>query len=129
MMSDLFKVLILTDFMLRGFVLIQYFNLTMHDDILRLAIMAHMLTLGYLSMVCPRMALSGLLARLNERWNKMMLSRLIIDTESFRDLQENFRAYNFVSELEFRAVGVLSRSYNQGTYGRCAGMARRPLTV
>jgi hypothetical protein len=54
---------------------------------------------------------------------------LIIDTENYRDLQENFRAYNFVSELEIRAVGVLSRPYNQGTYGRCSGMARRPLTV
>jgi hypothetical protein len=53
----------------------------------------------------------------------------IIDTESYQDLQENYRAYNFVSELEIRTVWVLSRPYNQGTYGRCAGMARRPLTV
>jgi hypothetical protein len=56
----------------------------------------------------------------------------VIDTESYRDLQEteeSYRAYNFVSQLEIRAVGVLSRPYNQGTYGRCAGMARRPLTV
>ncbi len=54
---------------------------------------------------------------------------VIIDTESYRDLQESYRAYNFVSELEIRAVGVLSWPYNQGTYGRCAGMARRPLTL
>ncbi len=53
----------------------------------------------------------------------------IIDTENYRDLQENFRAYNFFPELEIRAVGVMSRAYNQGTYGRCAGMARRSLTV
>ncbi len=53
----------------------------------------------------------------------------IIDTESYRDLQESYRAYNFFSELEIRMVRVLSRPYNQGTYGRCAGMARRPLTV
>jgi hypothetical protein len=58
-----------------------------------------------------------------------MPSKKIIDTESYLDLQESYRAYNFVSELEIRAVGVLSRPYNQGTYGRCAGMARRPLTV
>ncbi len=34
----------------------------------------------------------------------------IIDTESYLDLQESYRAYNFVSELEIRAVGVLSRA-------------------
>jgi hypothetical protein len=54
---------------------------------------------------------------------------LIKDTESFLDLQQSYRAYNFVSELEFRTVPVLSRPYKQGMYGRCAGMARRPLTV
>ncbi len=53
----------------------------------------------------------------------------IIDTESYRDLQESYGAYDFVSELEIRTVQVLSRPYNQGTYCRCAGMARRPLTV
>ena len=53
----------------------------------------------------------------------------ITDTESYRDLQESYGAYNFVTELEIRTVRVLSRPYNQGTYGRCAGMARRLLTV
>jgi hypothetical protein len=59
----------------------------------------------------------------------------IIDTESYRDLQESYRAYNFVMELEIRAVQVLksalfrSRPYNEGTYCCCACMARRPLTV
>jgi hypothetical protein len=40
-----------------------------------------------------------------------------------------YRAYNFVTELEIRTIRDLSRPYNQGRYGRCAGMARRPLTV
>ncbi len=53
----------------------------------------------------------------------------ITDTESYRDLQQSYLAYNFVTEFEIRTVRVLSRPYNQGTYGRCAGMARRPLTV
>jgi hypothetical protein len=53
----------------------------------------------------------------------------VTDTESYRDLQESYGAYNFVTELEIRTVRVLSRPYNQGTYVRCAGMARRPLTV
>ncbi len=53
----------------------------------------------------------------------------ITDTEKYRDLQQKYRAYNFITELEIRTVRVLSRPYNQGTYGRCAGMARRPLTV
>ncbi len=53
----------------------------------------------------------------------------ITDTESYRDLQQSYRAYNFVTELEIRTVQVLSRPYNQGTYGCCAGMARRPLTA
>ena len=34
-----------------------------------------------------------------------------------------------VTELETPTLQVLSRPYNQGTYGRGAGMARRPLTV
>ncbi len=51
------------------------------------------------------------------------------DTESYRSFQESYRTYNFVSEIEIRTVRVLSRPYNEGTYGRCAGMARRPLTV
>ncbi len=63
----------------------------------------------------------------NERPAQWMV--VIIDTESYLDLQQSYRAYNFVSEFEIRAVRVLSRPYNQGTYGRCAGMARRPLTV
>ncbi len=54
---------------------------------------------------------------------------MITDTECYRDLQESYRAYNFVTKLEIRTVRVLSRPYNQETYGRCAGMARRPLTV
>ncbi len=53
----------------------------------------------------------------------------ITDTENYRDLQENYGAYNFITELEIRSVRVLSRPYNQGTYGRCDGVARRPLTV
>ncbi len=53
----------------------------------------------------------------------------IIDTESYRDLQKKLPSIQLVSKLEIRAVGVLSRPYNEGTYGRCAGMARRPLTV
>jgi hypothetical protein len=53
----------------------------------------------------------------------------IIDTENYRDLQQNYGAYNFITELEIRMVRVLSRPYNQGTYGRCDGMARRPLTM
>ncbi len=42
----------------------------------------------------------------------------IKDTESYRDLQQSYPAYNFVSELEIRTgtVRVLSRPYNQGTY-------------
>ncbi len=71
------------------------------------------------------MRVTGWGGRVGCLWEK----GLIIDTENYRDLQENYRAYNFVSELEIRAVGVLSRPYNQGTNGRCAGMARRPLTV
>jgi hypothetical protein len=53
----------------------------------------------------------------------------VTDTESYRDLQQSYLAYNFVTKLEIRTVKVLSRPYNQGTYGRCAGMTRRPLTV
>ncbi len=53
----------------------------------------------------------------------------VINTENYRDLQQNYGAYNFITELEIRTVRVLSRPYNQGTYGRCDGMARRPLTV
>ncbi len=51
------------------------------------------------------------------------LVHCITDTESYRDLQESYGAYNIVTELEIRTVRVLSRPYNQGTYGRCAGMA------
>jgi hypothetical protein len=54
---------------------------------------------------------------------------IVTDTESYRDLQQSYQAYNFVSELEIRTLWVLSRPYHQGTYGRCAGMAQRPLTV
>jgi hypothetical protein len=46
----------------------------------------------------------------------------VIDTENYRDLQQNYGAYNFITELEIRTV-------RQGTYSRCNGMARRPLTV
>jgi hypothetical protein len=53
----------------------------------------------------------------------------ITDTESYRDLQQSYRAYKKVTELEIRTVRVVYRPYNQGTYGRSAGMARRPLTV
>ncbi len=53
----------------------------------------------------------------------------MIDTEIYLDLQESYWAYNFVTELEIQAVRVLSRPYNQGTYGSCACMARRPVTV
>ncbi len=53
----------------------------------------------------------------------------VTDTESYRDFQESYQAYNFVSELEIRTVRVLSRPYNEGTYCRFAGMARWPLTV
>ncbi len=42
------------------------------------------------------------------------------DTEKYRDLQQKYRAYNFITELEIRTVRVLSRPYNQGTYGHCA---------
>jgi hypothetical protein len=54
---------------------------------------------------------------------------MIADSESYRDLQESYQVYNFVTKLEIRTVRVLSRPYHQETYGRCAGMARRPLTV
>jgi hypothetical protein len=37
--------------------------------------------------------------------SNMVLVDSVIDTENYRDLQENYRAYNFVSELEIRAVG------------------------
>ena len=50
-------------------------------------------------------------------------------TESYRDLQQSYRTYNKVTELETPTLQVLSRPYNLGTYGRGAGMARRPLTV
>ncbi|MEY4915701.1 MAG: hypothetical protein RJA02_1970, partial [Armatimonadota bacterium] len=40
-----------------------------------------------------------------------------------------YRMYKKNTELEIRSVRVLSRPYNQGTYGRFAGLARRPLTV
>jgi hypothetical protein len=42
----------------------------------------------------------------------------ITDTE--RDLQQSYGAYNFLTELEIRTVRVLSLPYNQGTYGHCA---------
>jgi hypothetical protein len=54
---------------------------------------------------------------------------LIADTESYPDLQQSYGAYNVLTELEIRTVQVLSRPYNQGTYCRCAGLARMPLTV
>jgi hypothetical protein len=53
----------------------------------------------------------------------------VTDTESYRALQQTYEAYNKFTELEIRTVRVVSRPYNQGTYGSCAGMARRPLTV
>jgi hypothetical protein len=53
----------------------------------------------------------------------------VIDTESYRDLQESYQACNFVTELKICTVRVLSRLYNQGTYCSCAGLARRPLTM
>ena len=47
-----------------------------------------------------------------------------------------YRVWQFISELEIRTLHVLKRtelvlfrSYNQGTYGRGASVARRPLTV
>jgi hypothetical protein len=52
----------------------------------------------------------------------------ITDTESYRDSQQSYRAYNFLTKREIRTVLVLSRPYNQGAYGSGAGMARRPLT-
>ncbi len=58
---------------------------------------------------------------------------VITDTESPRNLQQSYPAYNFVTELEIHTVRdrrVLFRPYYQGTYYvRCAGTARRPLTV
>ncbi len=45
-------------------------------------------------------------------------SDAVTDTESYRDSQESYGAYNFVTELEIRTVRVLSRPYNQGTYCR-----------
>ncbi len=53
----------------------------------------------------------------------------ITDTESYRDLQQSYGAYNFLTELEIRTVLVFSRPYNQGKYCCCAGMARWPLTM
>ena len=47
-----------------------------------------------------------------------------------------YRVCQFISEHEIRTLRVykrtelvLFRPYNQGTYGRGAGVARRPLTV
>jgi hypothetical protein len=53
----------------------------------------------------------------------------VTDKESYLDLQQSYQAYNKVTKLEIHTVLVLSRPYNQGTYGRGAGMALRPLTV
>jgi hypothetical protein len=44
--------------------------------------------------------------------------RTVIDTESYRGLQQSYGAYSFDTELETRTIRVLSRPYNQGTYGR-----------
>ncbi len=55
---------------------------------------------------------------LNAFTNPRMKIPEVTDTESYRDLQESYGAYNFVTELEIRTVRVLSRPYNQGTYGR-----------
>ncbi len=53
----------------------------------------------------------------------------VSDTESYLDLQQCYQAYKKVIKLEIHTVLVLLRPYNQGTYGRSSGMARRPLTV
>jgi hypothetical protein len=49
----------------------------------------------------------------------------VTDTESYQDLQQSYGAYNFLTKLEIRMLRVLSRPYNQGTYGRGAGMAEQ----
>ncbi len=66
---------------------------------------------------------SSLESPLRPRELKQVLKKsieVVTDTESYLDLQESYREYNFVTELEIRTVRVLSRPYNQGTYGRCA---------
>jgi hypothetical protein len=60
---------------------------------------------------------------------KSNTKHFVTGAESYQDLQQTYGAYNKFTELEIRTVRVVSRSYNQGTYGRGAGMARRPLTV
>jgi hypothetical protein len=58
--SNLFKILILRKVMLPKLFPLQYFVPMTHDNISRLEIMEHMLTLESRNEVCPRMALSGL---------------------------------------------------------------------
>ncbi len=58
--SNLFKILILRKVMLLKLFPLQYFVPMTHDNISRLEIMEHMLTLESRNELCPRMALSGL---------------------------------------------------------------------
>ncbi len=53
----------------------------------------------------------------------------VTDTESYLYLQQSYWPYNLLTELKISMFWVLSRPYNQGTYGSCTGMTLRPLTV